>query len=439
MKDQLNRPIFSRNFRKLRSVTNDAVGEECDTTKKNVNTLAKRRLANQVGQLEEEREALRRQLSVLDINLRQAKQAKRELNQDPKGSNGDLDMGFLRESAGLYFEPEGPGLPRNILLTAAQSLWREGGGLLQALLPFLQKEEMEPEKRTLLARLQKLELSNAAIWERERSREEVYAPWFIKIPYLALCYTLDFVFDGRPIPRFWFLETVARTPYFSYNVMLYIYEVVGWWRRSSDLRKVHFAEEWNEYHHLLIMESMGGDRGWADRFLGYHSAVLYFLALLFLWLISPTTAYNFSELIEAHAVDTYAQFLDQNEDLLKTLPPPAAALQYYESTDMYLFDEFQTSRVSKSRRPTIGNLYDVFLNIREDEGEHVKTMEACQDQNSFARNPSTVALATAMLAAIVTLPSLLSNVASKSGVELIVDGSLDIEALIDLILTVIVL
>jgi ubiquinol oxidase len=36
---------------------------------------------------------------------------------------------------------------------------------------------------------------------------------------------------------------------------------------------VHFAEEWNEYHHLLIMESMGGDRVWIDRFFAQHSAV----------------------------------------------------------------------------------------------------------------------------------------------------------------------
>lgn len=36
------------------------------------------------------------------------------------------------------------------------------------------------------------------------------------------------------------------------------------------------------------------------------------------------------------------------------------ALDYYEGGDMYLFDEFQTSRPAFSRRPTIRNLYDVF-------------------------------------------------------------------------------
>ena len=31
-----------------------------------------------------------------------------------------------------------------------------------------------------------------------------------QIPYYALCWVLDVIFDGRPIQRFWLLETVAR-------------------------------------------------------------------------------------------------------------------------------------------------------------------------------------------------------------------------------------
>lgn len=38
-------------------------------------------------------------------------------------------------------------------------------------------------------------------------------------------------------------------------------------------------------------------------------------------MISPFLAYNFSELIESHAVDTYSEFLETNEELLKSLPP----------------------------------------------------------------------------------------------------------------------
>tara|TARA_B100000787_G_scaffold168230_1_gene156594 strand:+ start:1216 stop:1395 length:180 start_codon:yes stop_codon:yes gene_type:complete len=53
---------------------------------------------------------------------------------------------------------------------------------------------------------------------------------------------------------------VARIPYFGYNTMIFLYETLGWWRRSAKLKKTHFQEEWNEFHHLLIMESLGGDQ-----------------------------------------------------------------------------------------------------------------------------------------------------------------------------------
>lgn len=36
-----------------------------------------------------------------------------------------------------------------------------------------------------------------------------------------------------------------------------------------------------------------------------HAAVIYYVILLVLYVTSPSLAYNFSELIEAHAVDTY--------------------------------------------------------------------------------------------------------------------------------------
>lgn len=56
------------------------------------------------------------------------------------------------------------------------------------------------------------------------------------------------------------------------------------------------------------------------------------------------------------------------------------------SGDYYLFDEFQTSQVRTAtpRKPACSSLYDVFINIRDDEGEHVKTMAACQDMTIMA-------------------------------------------------------
>ena len=69
------------------------------------------------------------------------------------------------------------------------------------------------------------------------------APWVIKAPYLVLCYMLDTIFDGRPLARLWFLETVARVPYFSYISMLHLYESIGWWRIGASVKRIHFAEE----------------------------------------------------------------------------------------------------------------------------------------------------------------------------------------------------
>lgn len=100
--------------------------------------------------------------------------------------------------------------------------------------------------------------------------------------YDVLCSFIDFAYKDRPIERFWFLETVARMPYFSYISVLHLYETlglcgmlncvcvclgfivfyyIGWWR-NGELLKIHFAEEYNEFHHLLIMESLGGSRKW---------------------------------------------------------------------------------------------------------------------------------------------------------------------------------
>lgn len=232
-----------------------------------------------------------------------------------------------------------------------------------------------------------LTLDDAAVAEREREREQrtkfkSRSPFLTRFAYEAACRMLDIVFVGRPIARFWFLETVARMPYFSYLSVLHLYETFGW-LHIAELRKIHFAEEWNEMHHLLIMSSLGGDARWSDRLLGFHLSLVYYWGLVVLYLASPAMAYNFSELLETHAVDTYTQFLDENAERLKELSPPGVAVQYYRDGDMYLFDEFHTDRGPETRRPPVSSLYDVFANIRDDESEHVKTMVACQDYSKL--------------------------------------------------------
>lgn len=289
---------------------------------------------------------------------------------------------------------------------AAVDTTLEEAGVLEPIEPALASL---PRASSLLLRteLRSLTLSNAAVAEREdvrmaerkrwldkaggvnsddpRVREEAsqLTPWFVLLPYKALCTFLDVVFEDRPIARFWFLETVARIPYFSYISMLHLFETLGWWRNAPEVRKIHFAQEWNEMHHLLIMEALGGDKRWTDRFLARHAAFIYFWVLCGIFFLSPALAYNFSELIEAHAVDTYEEFLDANEERLKALPAPQIAVLYYGGSESYsMRGTMRTASRARPReaeysKPT--SLYDVFCKIAADEGEHVATMRSCQD------------------------------------------------------------
>jgi ubiquinol oxidase len=137
--------------------------------------------------------------------------------------------------------------------------------------------------------------------------------------------------------------------------------------------KVHFAQTMNEFHHLLIMESLGGDQRFRDRFFAQHMAMGYYGIACLMYLVSPRMAYNLSEQVEEHAFHTYDDFLKENEEALKAAPPPAIAVHYYTQGDLFLFDEFQTGSVGAGsvgdvpRRPKIENLYDVFVNVRNDE------------------------------------------------------------------------
>ncbi|MDJ0596769.1 MAG: alternative oxidase [Pleurocapsa sp. MO_226.B13] len=203
----------------------------------------------------------------------------------------------------------------------------------------------------------------------------------IRLLVNSLEFLVNHFYRNRWYPRFYVLETVARVPYFAYISVLHLYESLGCWRKA-DWLKVHFAESWNELHHLLIMESLGGDRHWIDRFIACHTALFYYWVIVILYLIAPNSAYYFAELVERHAYHTYDTFLKAHGDELKALEAPQIAVNYYRDGDLYMFDEFQTSHPPAERRPKIETLYDVFVAIRDDEGEHVKTMVACQESDA---------------------------------------------------------
>lgn len=192
-----------------------------------------------------------------------------------------------------------------------------------------------------------------------------------------LVFVINKVYANRPYPRFYVLETVARVPYFSYLSVLHFYETLGLWRKA-DWLKIHFAETWNELHHLLIMESLGGANFWGDRLLAKTTALIYYWVIAALYVVSPRSAYHFMELVEEHAYASYNKFLQAEAEHLKKQPAPDVAVKYYRDGDLYMFDEFQTAHLAEVRRPKVDTLYDVFVAIRDDEMEHVKTMVACQ-------------------------------------------------------------
>lgn len=314
-----------------------------------------------------------------------------------------FDYGFLTRSEGCRFGSvndfddqlfDGYGPPPNIFSIGSQQFMRN----LNAMIGEYRDEEdfvLSKKQKENRKKLEQLTLNTTAIWEREESRGPIIAPLIIKIPYYALCYLLDVVFEGRYVPsRFFLLETVARMPYFSYIAMLQLYETLGFWRRSKDVKRIHFAEEWNEFHHLLIMESLGGDQPYWVRFLAQHSALAYYIGLTVLFAVSPSLSYKFSELLETHATDTYGQLLEENEELLKELPPSLAAVEYYTvGVSDPMFGEYQTTAIAagteiRKSGTNMKSLYDVFSAILSDECDHVGTMKACLDPTVPVISPS---------------------------------------------------
>lgn len=109
-------------------------------------------------------------------------------------------------------------------------------------------------------------------------------------------------------------------------------------------------------------------------------AFAYYWYVVFVYFISEDAAYHLSELIEDHAYNTYNGFLTEFGDKLKEKPVPAIAYKYYVEENPFLFDLFCTvkdrdeSGKFSTRRPKLDSLYDVFVNIRDDEKEHWKTL-----------------------------------------------------------------
>jgi hypothetical protein len=84
----------------------------------------------------------------------------------------------------------------------------------------------------------------------------------------------------------------------------------------------------NTGHNLMTMGSLCQNHPYLVRVVARHLVLVYCIALCFLWMTPTSLSYRFYELRETHAVDTCGQFVDENEDALKALPPSLTVLEY---------------------------------------------------------------------------------------------------------------
>lgn len=199
--------------------------------------------------------------------------------------------------------------------------------------------------------------------------------------YDIICFLYPVRGNDRDFARFFVLETVARVPYFAYLSVMHFRETFGErYDSMSERMRTHYAEADNELHHLLIMESLGGNSSIVDRTVAQTMAFFYYWYVIVIYAWNEPAAYHLSELIEDHAFDTYSKFTADYEERLKAAPVPEIARKYYERDNPFLFDLFCTVKsindegTYSQRRPQLSSLYDVFVNIRDDEREHWKTL-----------------------------------------------------------------
>jgi hypothetical protein len=125
-----------------------------------------------------------------------------------------VDYGFVGRSDGIPATLKGglaqladkyPGPPPN-LWTLGTTQFRRN---LKAMVGEYADEpdvHLTPQQVQLQDKLQQLTLNSTLIWEREYANGPIQAPWIIKLPYLAVCYLLDVVFEHRYVPSRFFLR-----------------------------------------------------------------------------------------------------------------------------------------------------------------------------------------------------------------------------------------
>jgi ubiquinol oxidase len=201
----------------------------------------------------------------------------------------------------------------------------------------------------------------------------------IRTLFSTVISVINKVYCGRPFSRFYVLETLACVPYYAHLSVHNIYKKFGL-ERQDDALKMHFLESWNEFHHLLIMETLEGDRYWYDRLLARSITVVYYWIFVLICLVNPQQMYSLMELVSRHAYDDYSKFLNECEQELIIRPAPPLVLEYVHTGVIFLGDLQRAHTIAEDVSP-VANLYDVFSAILSQEMEHVKTIQAYRDSN----------------------------------------------------------
>lgn len=241
--------------------------------------------------------------------------------------------------------------------------------------------ELEGFAETIAAPAAPVEVTTTAVARTMDEGIYGFNKKLIDTVYDIICFLYPVKGNERDFARFYVLETVARVPYFAYLSVMHLRETFGErYDSMSERMRTHYAEADNELHHLLIMESLGGNSNIVDRTLAQTMAFFYYWYVIGIYAWNEPAAYHLSELIEDHAFDTYSKFTATYEERLKNQPVPDIARKYYEQDNPFLFDLFCTVKnkteegTYSQRRPELSSLYDVFINIRDDEREHWKTL-----------------------------------------------------------------
>ena len=183
-------------------------------------------------------------------------------------------------------------------------------------------------------------LSNSETLSSYKALHDSFRVSFLPRFFGGLLVALGNIFFGEEptYGKFKAIEVIARIPYQSWEVASYMLLTFFYLneKKAIELSQTsRFGRESqdNETMHVVVISKLAKEHGQSNFFL--HTLVpllfsfFYFLATLFLYLISPRKAFELNYVFEDHAFAQYSRFIKTNEKALKERPVKSAFLEYY--------------------------------------------------------------------------------------------------------------